>query len=68
MGKRSNYDTHKEIIERLIRLEDKIDHRMENHGQRIRSLESFRAFARGSTAVVVMLAGSLISYVTGIFK
>lgn len=68
MGKRSNFDTYKEIIDRLIRLEDKLDKRMEDHSTRIRSLESFRAFARGSVAVVVMVTGSLISYVTGIFK
>ena len=70
MGKKGRKVTecYGEILERLERMEDKLDGRLKNHSERIRSLENFRAFTRGSVAVCLTALGFIGSYITGIFK
>ena len=70
MGKKGRKVTecYAEILSRLDRMEDKLDKRMESQSERIRSLESFRAFTRGSVAVCLTALGLIGSYITGIFK
>lgn len=66
--KKKEMDIYEDIQVRLIRMEDKLDIRLDSHSKRIRSLEGFRAYASGSTAVIITLAGLVFAQFTNIFK
>lgn len=64
MGKRQ--EDLKEIKAAILRLEDKLDGRMDALENRTRDLESFKAYAKGFTALGVLIIGAAGTFIKSI--